>query len=249
MSLSSILNVIPQGLRDPLIQEYGIITQKYLEGKWRDSSLSGGLFCEIVYTIIDGYGSGTYSSTPSKPRNFVDACRRLENYSHVPRSFQILIPRMLPPLYEIRNNRSVGHVGGDVDPNYMDATAVVSNASWVMGELIRVLHNTTLIDAQGIVDKITGRKIPLVWNSGNLKRVLNTKISYPNQILILLVTESSKTDIDNLFVWLDYSNKTYFKKMLKDLHKKRYIEYSEDNNNVEILPPGTVEAEKIIQEL
>ena len=35
------------------------------------------------------------------------------------------------------NNRNVGHVGGDVDPNHMDATGVLAQCNWVMGELVR----------------------------------------------------------------------------------------------------------------
>ena len=73
-----------------------------------------------------------------RPSNFVEACRRLESNSGGPRSFKILIPRLLPLLYEIRNNRNVGHVGGDVDPNHMDATTVLAIVAWVMAELVRV---------------------------------------------------------------------------------------------------------------
>lgn len=91
---------------------------------------------EIVYTILDGHANGSYQSKPSKPANMVKACQDLEKltFTHVPRGFRILIPRMLPALYEIRNNRNVGHVGGDVDSNEMDAYAVISMASWIMGD-------------------------------------------------------------------------------------------------------------------
>jgi len=68
----------------------------------------------------------------------------MEVHTRVPRSFQILIPRLLPALYEIRNNRGVGHVGGDVDPNYMDATMVVGAVKWIMGELTRVFHSVSV---------------------------------------------------------------------------------------------------------
>src|SRR5664280_1781181 len=170
MDLSTFLPTIPDGLKKPLLEEYGIITQKFLEGNWRDSALSGGRFCEVVYTIIDGFGSGTFKTTPSKPSNFVNACKNLENYTHIPRSLQILVSRLLPPLYEVRNNRNVGHVGADVDSNQMDATLVVANASWIMGELIRIFHDTTLENAQDIVDRITSRKIPIIWDLGDVKR-------------------------------------------------------------------------------
>ena len=98
MKLNLILSSIPAGLKNPLITEYNSIIQHYLERRWTGSELSGGKFCEIVFSILDGHAKGTYVSAPFKPSNFVDACKKLENNSHVARSFQILIPRMLPSL-------------------------------------------------------------------------------------------------------------------------------------------------------
>src|SRR5690349_517405 len=102
---TSALATIPTGLRDPLLEEYDSIVQNYMERRWSPSELSGGKFCEIVYTILQGHAKGTYPAKPAKPPNFVDACKKLEANASEPRSFQILIPRMLPSLYEIRNNR------------------------------------------------------------------------------------------------------------------------------------------------
>src|SRR2546423_10815380 len=110
MQLSTVLSAIPDGLREPLLAEYNSIISHYLERKWKPSELSGGLFCEIVYTILDGYGKGSYAAKPSKPSNFPTACQALEEHANSPRSFLILIPRALPPLSEVRNNRNVGPV-------------------------------------------------------------------------------------------------------------------------------------------
>lgn len=89
-----------------------------MENRWAPSELSGGKFCEIVYTILDGFSTGNYASSPTKPRDFVGACRTLESNAANPRSFQNLIPRILQALCEIRNNRGVGHTAGEVDPNH-----------------------------------------------------------------------------------------------------------------------------------
>lgn len=246
MDLSKVLSAIPIGLRKPLLEEYDSILQHFMEKRWTGAELSGGKFCEIVYSILDGYAKGVFLPKPNKPSNFVDACKKLENYTDVPRSFQILIPRMLPALYEIRNNRNVGHVGGDVDSNSMDANAVVAMASWVMGELIRVLHNTKPEEATSIVDFITNRKIPLVWEKEGMKRVLDTKMSIKNQMLLLIATNNSKVEIDSLKDWLDNNNKHYLTKILKTLHKDRMVNLSKDEKDVEILPLGTSLVEKII---
>lgn len=233
------LGLIPDQLRKPLLEEYSSLMLNFLEQRWSPAELSGGRFCEIVYTILDGYSSGSYAPSPSKPSNFVAACRQLENQTNLPRSLRILIPRLLPGLYEIRNNRGVGHVGGDVDPNQMDATAVVSIVSWIMAELVRVFHNLSTDEAQIVADSLAEIKVPIVWRKDELRRILDPTISQKDQILILLATESSSVKVETLFNWLDGKNKGYFKKNLRELHSKRLIEYSESENEVLILPPGS----------
>src|SRR6266849_3515511 len=181
-------SAVPSGLRNPLISEYQSILQNFLEHRWLPSGLSGGRFSEIVYTILDGHAKKAYASAPFKPGNFVEACRKLEsnNQPHIPRSFKILILRMLPALYEIRNNRSVGHVGGDVDPNHMDSVAVLSMCNWVMAELVRVFHGLSVTEAQKVVDTLAEVRIPVIWSDGNVKRVLQPKLKLHEQLLLLI---------------------------------------------------------------
>jgi hypothetical protein len=185
MSAASALSAIPDGLRLPLLAEYQSIVQNYAEHRWSPSELSGGKFCEIVFAILDGYAKGSYIASPSKPPDFVSACKRLEQYTQVPRSFQILIPRLLPALFDVRNNRGVGHVGGDVDPNHMDALFALSSCNWVMAELVRVYHSLSVAEAQRLVDSLVERRIPLVWESGDIRRVLDPSMTVRDQILVL----------------------------------------------------------------
>jgi hypothetical protein len=241
------LSAIPDGLRKPLLEEYSTILHNYLWRKWTPSELSGGRFCEVVYTIIKGCSTGNYPPSPTKPNNFVQACRELESITSNPRSFQILIPRLLPALYEIRNNRGVGHIGGDVDSNHIDASAVLSIASWIMAELIRVFHDVDIQDAQKIVDSLVERKIPLVWRSGDIRRVLKPDFSFKKQILLLSSSLQSVTK-DDLLRWIEPPNRSYFYRLLREMHKSRLIELSSDETTIEILPPGMAIVEQIITE-
>src|SRR5687768_3642582 len=140
---ATLLAGIPAGLRNPLISSYQEIVSNYSEHRWEPAELNGGKLCEVVYTIVEGAIIGVFAAKPSKPPNMIEACRGLEKKPAVPnrpgdRSLRVLIPRMLTALYEIRNNRNVGHVGGEVDPSHLDATAVLSMSSWVVAELVRV---------------------------------------------------------------------------------------------------------------
>lgn len=242
-SSAAAFGLLPDGLRGALLEEYRSIVQNFLERKWRPSELSGGRFCEIVYTILDGYRQGQYPVSPSKPQDFVSACRRLEQHTNVPRSFQVLIPRVLPALYEIRSNRNVGHVGGEVDPNHMDSVAVLSIANWVMAELVRVLHNLPMKDAQAVVDAIAERRTPIVWETGEVKRVLDPKMKLRDQILVLVSSAPGTVPTDDLFKWTECPERWYFNKLLRKLHSSRMIEISKDGGTVSILPPGSMHVE------
>lgn len=245
VTADSVLSGIPEGLRKPLLAEYSQIVMNFMEHRWASAELSGGRFCEIVYTILDGHARGTYPALPSKPANFVDACRRLESNSAVPRSFQILIPRLLPALYEIRNNRNVGHVGGDVDPDSMDSSAVLSISSWVLAELVRVFHGVGTQDAQRIVDELSERRMPLVWKSGDIRRVLKPKLTLMSQVLLLLASSSGKARFDDLLKWTEYNSKGHFTKLIRGLHKARWLEFHEPSGEIELLPPGAEKASDV----
>jgi hypothetical protein len=247
MTAATALTAIPDGLRQPLLAEYQSIVQNYAEHRWSPSELSGGKFCEIVYTILDGHAKGSYAARPSKPSDFVGACRKLEQNTHVPRSFQILIPRLLPALFEVRNNRRVGHVGGDVNPNQMDATFVLTNCNWVMAELVRVYHALSTKAAQHLVDTLVERRIPLVWEGENVRRVLDPTMKLRPQILVLLATSSGKVATSDLLEWIGYENHSYFLKLLREMHSERLIELSKDEAQALILPPGSEEAAEIVR--
>lgn len=236
--MNRVLDKIPDSHKEPLLLEFKKLWENYYQHKWLPAEIHSGRFCEIVYSIISGYTTGTYSKNPEKPSDFVAACRALESKSSLPRSFRILIPRWLLPLYEIRNNRDVGHVGGDVDSNYMDSTVVVCVATWILAELVRVLHEVSISEAQNFINKLVQYPVPWIWESGNKRRVLSTNILLKDEILILLSKENNRVTIERLNEWVECRTIKYLYKIIHELHKKRYIEFDKETNTVEILPPG-----------
>ena len=240
---SELLKNIPDGLREPLLQEFFGLCTAFNESRWKLAVLDAGRFCEVVYCIIDGALSGTFQSTPTKPANFVTACRALENRPPVSvgdRSLRILIPRLLPSLYEIRNNRDVGHVGGDVKPNKMDATFVRDACAWITAELIRIFHNTSTEIAQDSVDLIAERAHPLVWELDGIKRVLDTTLKAWERALVLLYVTPGWTTIRQLNAWVIYPSK-FRSNVLDPLFQKRLIELRDEK--VTITPLGSAHVE------
>lgn len=241
-------NDLPPTLVADLLDAFQQVVKNYAEHRWEPSELNGGKLGEAAYTILTGYFAGTYEQRAHKPKDMVSACRDLER-ERGPRSARIQIPRMIVALYEIRNNRGVGHAGGDVNPNHMDATAVVYMSKWVVAELVRLLHGLTTDEATDLVDTLVEREVALVWRSGDKRRVLATGLSLRKGTLLLLsgVAEARESDLAS---WLEQKRPAdYRNKVLKPMHKERLVEYDQTAGTVALLPPGVATAEALIHEL
>ncbi len=249
---TKILAGLPSGLRDPLLDSYQEIARNYMEHRWEPSELNGGKFSETVYSIIDGSLKGTFAAKPSKPTDMVKACRALEQLPADAarigdRSLRILIPRVLQALYEIRNNRGVGHVSGDVDPNFLDATAVYGMASWMLAELVRIFHSVSTKEAQETVDELVERKHPLIWEVDGIKRVLDPSMNKTDQTLLLLYSKPAWVSEKELFQWVEYSSLSMFtKRVLAPFHASRLIEYDKSRGLARISPLGSKDVENRI---
>lgn len=247
---SRVLAALPQTVRDELLNSYQKIMSNYLERRWEPSELNGGKFCEVVYSIVNGAVKGIFPAKASKPRNMLIACQAVEKETADPnrvgdRSLRILIPRLLPVLYEIRSNRGVGHVGGDVDPNHMDAEAVQAMASWIMAELVRIFHGVTTQEAQDTVDALVERKSPAIWEIEGVKRVLDPSMSAKNQVLMLLHHSTNWVSAADLLKWVEYSNSSMFRRsVLQAMHKARLIEFDSNKGLARISPLGAKTVEE-----
>lgn len=245
----TLLQAIPQGLRQELLSAYGSILKNYRERRWEPAELNGGKLCEVVYTILRGFVDGAYAKKSTKPKNMIDACRDFEqaSSSSFSRSVRIQIPRMLMSLYEIRNNRGVGHVGGDVDPNHMDAVCVLQMSKWILGELVRIFHGVSTDIASAAVDAIVERTIPIVWEVGGKFRVLQPDMSMKDRALVLLYHSAGPVTESDLVTWAEHSNASVFRRdVLRPAHKKKLLEYNAEAGTIHISPLGTDYVESVI---
>lgn len=239
---------LPTGLRDDLLNAYNDIVKNYAERRWEPASLNGGKLCEAAYTIVRGIADGQFPGRSKKPRNMVDACKDMEKETTQPRSVKIQIPRMIVALYEIRNNRGVGHAGGDVDPNEMDATAVLYTSKWLVAELVRIMHTLTTTEATEIVEALIKRQVALVWTSGDKKRVLKTGLTWKKNTLLLLLSETGQVAEADLFRWVEHKSLAVYRRdVLRPGHKERLWEYDETTRTIHVLTPGIEAAEQIVR--
>lgn len=243
-------SALPGGLAGDLLDAYAQIVTNYAERRWEPSELNGGKLCEAVYSVVQGYLSGSYPQRASKPRNMVDACAALEkSYPQANRSPRIQIPRMVVALYEIRNNRGVGHAGGDVNPNEMDATAVLYISKWLMAELVRLLHGLTTDEATELVEALVEREVSLVWKWDDKRRVIKTGLTLRQQTLLLLSSVNTASESE-LCGWLEHKRPADLRKdVLRPMHRSKLLDFDETNDELRLLPPGVAAAEGLVRSL
>lgn len=246
--LDSALAGISNGkLRSKLIEAYLGLKRAYIEARYDLTGLNAGKFCEIALRIAQERVLG--ASTPLGKRivNFADECRTLVTSptAAAPESIREIIPRALVFLYTVRNKRGIGHVGGDVDANRVDAMSMAQTADWVVCEFIRLFHGLSLEEAQDLVDALSTRQSPLIWEVGGKKRVLRTGLSAADEVLLLLYAENQMAVLtEDLCSWVEYSNPYVFRtKVLQRLHSERLVEYDTESELVHLSPKGVTKVE------
>lgn len=239
---------VPANFEDELFRRYKEIERNFRERRWEPAELNGGKLCEAAFAILKGHVDGAYLTKPTKPSNMVAACQALENTpTSFHRSIRIQIPRMLISLYEIRNNRNVGHIGGDVDPNHMDAVCVLQMSKWIVAEFIRIFHGVSIEEAGRLVETLTERHVDVVWQTGSKKRILKPGLPMIEKALLMLYSEAEPMDEVTLVDYIEHSNASVFRRdVLRKAHKAKLLEYDNKTKTVEISPLGIKRVEENI---
>lgn len=172
-ALDAALYAIPTRFRSKIIQSYLELKRRYSEAvrdaAWDASGLSAGKFCEAVLRFLQWQLTGTHIPFGKAIPHFENECRNLGTttpQSAGVESLRLIIPRALIFLYTLRNKRGIGHVGGDVEANEIDAATTARLCDWVVCELVRIFHGLSLEEAQVIVDALAERVVPTFGASG-----------------------------------------------------------------------------------
>lgn len=250
--LDQALANIPKDHRHRVITAYLQLRTRFAQAVYNDDAydaigISAGKICEAVLRILEHALTGHSTAYGTHIGNFADACRKLEQHPKTAgiESLRVIIPRALLFIYTIRNKRGIGHSGGDVEANRTDITTIVTACTWVICELIRIYRKLSLEDAQGLVDTLTTRRIPQVWEIMGKKRVLRTDLNFKDKVLLLCYAcPREGILVEDLFEWVEYSGMSMFKRtVLTPLHDAKMIEYDTENDAVIISPLGEKYAE------
>jgi hypothetical protein len=195
----------PVPLGKALLNGYAELKDNFNFEMFRPSELEGGRFAEAAIRIVQHLATGSHDSMGKSLPPFDKIVAALEKVPSASAhdSLRIHIPRALWAVYGVRNRRDVGHIGGDVNPNRADAYFVVALCDWVLAELIRLTFDCSLVEAQGMVDNLVERKVPIIQDFGGFPKILRTDLAIPDRILALAYRSGANgVAIDDLQKWL-----------------------------------------------
>lgn len=241
--LTKALNGIPVSIRKHIVTSYLELKGNLSESRHDAAGMSAGKLCEAGIRLLQERAFGQYTPFGKKIVNFTDECRRIvtsSTTSGITESEKVVLPRALLFLYTMRNTRGIGHIGGDVDPNAIDAALMGKTADWIVCELIRIHHHLSLEEAQDIVDSLAIRQLPDIWEVAGKRRVLRDGLIAKDQALLLLYSaQEGVVMTEDLIDWIEYSNPGVFKsKVLSKLHGDRLVEWDKGTETVTLSPKG-----------
>jgi hypothetical protein len=246
LTLDAALASVPKMFRQRLIDAYLSVKKNCLEARYDAAGMATGKVCEVALRLLQSKVLGTFTPFGTRITNYADECRRLTvaPVTAGNESERAVIPRALVFLYTMRNKRGIGHVGGDVDANVIDVATMARTADWIICELIRINHGLSLEEAQDIVDSLSVRQLPSIWEVAGKKRVIKDGLKAKDQALLLLYScVDSSVLVEDLCQWIEYSNPSIFKKLIGELHKERFLEFDKETESVTLSPKGTAYVE------
>ena len=233
---------LPHDLVDALLKHYKEIKENFYLNRHEPSELNGGKFAEIGIRILQHETGSAITPIGQQIGNVAVTLKSFDQVatSRAIDSFRIHIPRTLIVMCDVRNKRGVAHPNVEVNPNYSDASLLVSCADWVMAELFRIYYNCPLDEAQAIVNSLMQRRLLLVHEVDDVKRVLLPDMSPRDKVLMLLYTEHPrKVSEADLLVWAEVgtNKKNWRDRYFLPLHKEKKVEYRKEEWFL-LLPPG-----------
>lgn len=215
-------------LVDELLDGHAEAKRNYWLGGLRLSAVEAGRFCEAAFRILEHITTGVFTPIGrqvSTDKTIADLAK-LPSGSF-PDSVRLHIPRALRVVYDIRSKRDAAHLADGIDPNLQDATLVISTIDWILAEFVRLYHNVTPNEAQGIVQSIVTRLIPAVEDFDGFLKVLNPKLKASEYCLLLLYHRDRKgATLEELNLWVQPKMRPNLRRTLASLtHGKSHVHY------------------------
>jgi hypothetical protein len=214
-------NNFNQQLINLLFDSFIIAKEHFYLGKYRPACLEGARFAEIVLRMLQEKMEGNYTPLNNQINRFKDIALSFEQKNSIQfnESLRITIPHTLIIIYDIRNKRNIGHINGDINENYIDATLSMNACSWILAELFRIFNiSSNIEEGNKIVNSIVKLKIPLIQDFNGFLKILKPSLGLTEKILSLLYYRGEEgCKEEELSIWIKKVRPTNLRRALNNL--------------------------------
>jgi hypothetical protein len=235
--MTLLFSAIPTQIGASLIEEYVAIKKHFAMNDWGPGQLKGGRFAEAVLRayqyllgeVVTPFGTDISANEKTRIMNSVQNAATIDQHVR-----QKTVP-LVRLLLDFRNNRDVAHLGG-FDANGMDTAFVMTSATWILCEFIRVYGGYAMPQAQEIVDGLSVKDYPaIVERSGELF-IARHDLDSKQEVLVWLTRNAYASGI-LLETKVGDSNKSRVRKKLKKMVDEKLIGLGADGSYF-IMPRG-----------
>jgi hypothetical protein len=230
------------------LDHFSAMASSFQAGDWERCIAKAGKFIEAALKALFVH----VGQTPPKGKKFkVDTI--INQLGQLPDgsfddTIRITIPRGCRFVYDIASNRGARHDPDELDPNEMDASVVVPNCSWILGEMIRYAQKGSLDPAQAreLVESLSARKYPLIEEVDGRVYFHHAKKSAPDVALLALAYRYPKRiKQDELIATIKRHG---FKGNNARTALSRVRRFADDDGtgNLRLLAPGMEKAEHLM---
>ena len=180
------------------------------------------------YTKIDG---------KSKP-NRKQVVNAAEQNTSLDPTLRAQVPQAIELVMDFRNNRNAAHLGA-IDANDMDASCVVQNVTWLIGEIARIESNDSPNAIQSLLDALAQRHVPLIQVVDGRPIILDPEMKAHERVLILLYQSEGPVD-RAIRDWAPRNSTRFRQIVIAGLAKQTFV-YVDKDGSVRLLHPGEQE--------
>src|SRR5262245_41861613 len=215
MTLS--ISGIPSELNTKLFEEYLEIKKRFAMNDWGPGQLKGGRFAEVVLRIYQHFlgEAVTPFGTDIPAADKTRVLNRLQGAGAVDAHVRQKTVPLVRLLLDFRNNRDAAHLGG-FDANSMDTLFVMTSATWILCEFVRVYGGYAMSKAQEIVDGLSAKEYPVIIERDGELFIARHDLKAKQQVLVLL-TRNTSAQADFLERKVGDSNKSRFRRNLREM--------------------------------
>jgi hypothetical protein len=241
---------LPKKHVDAALDHFSDAVSKFQTGDWEVCISKSGKFVEATIKAL-GLHAGLTFPTGRKfsAGAVIDDLGRLPA-GGVDDTIRITIPRACRYVYDIASNRGARHDPDEIDPNEMDAAAVVPTCSWILAEMIRFTQKGMLdtTQAKEFVESLSARRYPLVEEVDGRVYFHHAKKSAPDVALLALAYRYPKRVPEKELIAT--VERHGFKAGNAAIAVRRIRKFADDDGrgNLRLLAPGLKRAEHLMNQ-